>query len=190
MSVTNPNLRHGDTDDVLGRSRSHAVDDGGGVLRRLAATDASLHPMIARVALGAVMLPHALQKTIGSFGGYGFEATRRSFTTELGLPSAVAFLAIVLEAFGVISLLLGFLTRLGAAAIITIMVGAIVVVHAPHGFFMDWFGAKTGEGFEYHLLAIGLGFVSLLAGGGRASVDRTLLRWRRAAGGSVSPALA
>jgi putative oxidoreductase len=136
------------------------------------------------------MLPHALQKTIGAFGGYGFEATRRSFSAELGLPPAVAFLAIVLEAFGVLSLLLGFLTRLGAAAIITMMVGAVLVVHAPYGFFMNWFGMKGGEGFEYHLLAIGLGFVSLLAGGGLASVDRALMRLRRAAGGGVNTTLA
>ena len=48
------------------------------------------------------------------------------------------------------------LTRVSAAAIAIVMVGAIFAVHVQFGFFMNWFGAKSGEGFEYHLLAIGL----------------------------------
>ena len=48
------------------------------------------------------------------------------------------------------------MTRVSAAAIAIVMVGAIFAVHVQFGFFMNWFGAKSGEGFEYHLLAIGL----------------------------------
>ena len=36
------------------------------------------------------------------------------------------------------------------------MVVAILTAHAANGFFMNWFGNQKGEGFEYHLLAIGL----------------------------------
>jgi putative oxidoreductase len=61
----------------------------------------------------------------------------------------------------------------------SIMVGAIVTTHIPNGFFMNWTGAQAGEGFEYHLLAIGLGFVALIAGGGAASIDRLLMDRRR-----------
>ena len=54
---------------------------------------------------------------------------------------------------------------------------------------MNWSGQQAGEGFEYHLLAIALGLVCLFEGGGRVSVDRALMRWRPANGGSVSPVL-
>jgi putative oxidoreductase len=34
------------------------------------------------------------------------------------------------------------------------MLGAIGMVHAKVGFFMNWTGKQAGEGFEYHLLAM------------------------------------
>ncbi len=46
------------------------------------------------------------------------------------------------------------------------------MVHLPHGFFMNWFGQQQGEGYEYHLLVIGMAAALLITGGGRWSVDR------------------
>ena len=54
------------------------------------------------------------------------------------------------------------------------MTGAIFMVHLPNGFFMNWFGNQAGEGFEYHLLAIGMAAALMIAGGGKWSVDRFL----------------
>jgi putative oxidoreductase len=54
------------------------------------------------------------------------------------------------------------------------MMGAIFMVHLPNGFFMNWFGQKAGEGFEFHLLAIGMAVALIITGGGRWSVDRFL----------------
>jgi putative oxidoreductase len=188
MSARNPNLVYGDTDDVIGHSRAHALDHGSSFLQRVVSTDATLHPTLARLTLGLVMLPHALQKTLGWFGGSGFSATYEGFVQN-GIPGPLAFLAIVGELVGALSLIFGVLTRVGAAIIMAIMLGAIALVHLPNGFFMNWEGAPRGEGFEFHLLAIGLALVCLLAGGGKASVDRGLMKWRPAEGGGVSPAL-
>lgn len=190
-TTTTSNLKHpGDTDDILGRARSHAVSPESSLLQKLIVTDARVAPAFARLALGLVMLPHALQKVFGWFGGPGFSSAYQGFTVKMGIPGPIAVLAIMAELFGAIALILGLLTRVGAAAIIAVMLGAIALVHFPEGFFMNWFGSKAGEGFEYHLLAIALGVVALLEGGGRASFDHLLMRWRPAAGGSVSPALA
>ena len=41
---------------------------------------------------------------------------------------------------------------------------------------MSWTGTKAGEGFEYHVLAIGLALVVCLKGSGALSIDRTLTR--------------
>ncbi len=187
-TTTDADLRHPtDADDVIGRARAGMVEPGQSLLQRLVATDSRVAPAIARLALGLVILPHALQKTLGWFGGPGFSGAYEAFRTTMHIPGPLAFLAIFAELAGSVGLILGVLTRVSAVAIIAVMLGAIGIVHLPNGFFMNWSGLQAGEGFEYHLLAIALGLVCLLEGGGRASVDRALMRWRPANGGSVSP---
>jgi len=39
---------------------------------------------------------------------------------------------------------------------------------------MNWFGQQKGEGFEYHLLALGLAVAVLVRGAGSLSVDGLL----------------
>ena len=75
---------------------------------------------------------------------------------------------------GALGLIFGFLSRLCAAGIAIIMLGAVFMVHIHNGFFMNWFGNSAGEGYEYHILAIGLAIVVLIKGGGKWSFDRGL----------------
>ena len=101
------------------------------------------------------------------------------FFTGQGMPAALAFLVILAESAGSLGLILGFLTRIAALGIGCVMVGAIFMVHLPNGFFMNWDGKQAGEGFEYHLLAIGMALALLLGGGGRASIDRAIAESNR-----------
>jgi putative oxidoreductase len=48
------------------------------------------------------------------------------------------------------------------------------MVHWQNGFFMNWSGTQQGEGFEFHLLALGIAIALVIMGGGAASVDRAL----------------
>ena len=121
-------------------------------------------------------VPHGAQKLLGWYGGFGFDGTMGFFTQKLGLPWIVAFLVIIGESFGAIGLLAGFLTRIAAASFIVIMLGAIVTAHLPFGFFMNWSGQQQGEGFEYHLLVIGMNAALLIAGGGKWSADRMIAK--------------
>ena len=130
---------------------------------------------IARITLGIVILPHGLQILLGLFGGAGFSGTVEFFVSS-GLPAFVAILIIIGESFGALGLILGFLSRLAALGITIIMLGAIVTVHLQNGFFMNWDGSKAGEGFEFHLLAIGLGLIVLIKGGGIWSVDGAIAK--------------
>jgi putative oxidoreductase len=150
------------------------TDGVAGALRRLVATEADWGATIARVALGLVMLPHGLQKTLGLFGGYGFDGTMGYLTGTIGLPATLAFLVIAAESAGALGLIVGALGRVAAAGVGTVMLGAIVTVHWANGFFMNWAGTQAGEGFEYHLLALALVAVVVRAGSGAASVDRAL----------------
>ena len=132
--------------------------------------------LIMRLTLGGVMLPHGLQKVFGLFGGAGLQATMNAFTTKMGLPAPLAVMVILAESAGALGLIFGFFTRLCALGIALVMGGAIYLVHAQHGFFMNWFGRQAGEGFEYHLLALGLALALFIHGGGKWSLDQRIAR--------------
>ena len=139
-------------------------------MKYLFQTDDKFSYWVPRVILGCVFLPHGAQKLFGWFGGFGFTNTMTYFTQTAGLPWIIAFLIIMGESLGSLGLILGFFTRLSALGLICIMVGAIITVHIPNGFFMNWFGKQAGEGFEYHLLVIGMSIPLLISGGGKYSV--------------------
>lgn len=131
--------------------------------------------LIARLALGIVVFPHGAQKLLGWFGGYGFEGTMGFLTGAAGLPWIVALLVILIEFFGAVFLIAGFATRLAALCIIGTFVGVVLTSHLNSGFFMNWYKQpNTGEGLEYFILLFGLAIVSLIAGGGKASIDAVI----------------
>lgn len=117
-------------------------------MKALFQTDDGWAGFILRFTLGLVMFPHGAQKLFGWYGGFGFDGIGR------------------------LALLAGLLTRFTAASLAVIMLGAITMVHLPHGFFMNWFGKQQGEGYEYHLLVIGIAATLLVIGAGRWSIDR------------------
>ena len=142
---------------------------------RFLATDDSLAALLARLTLGIVIFPHGAQKLFGWFGGPGFNGTLGMFEQYFGLPALLTVLVIIAEVFGGLGLIVGFLTRLSAIGVGLVLLGAIFLGgHVDNGFFMNWTGQQAGEGFEYHLLGIGLALVVLRLGGGRWSVDRAI----------------
>jgi putative oxidoreductase len=142
--------------------------------RALLATRAGWSHTVLRLTLAVAIFPHGAQKLLGWFGGYGFEGTMGFMTMTLGIPYPLALLAVITEFFAPLALAAGFLSRLAAFGVGTIMVVAVATVHLPNGFFMNWSGAQAGEGFEYHILALGLALAVMIGGGGKASVDRVL----------------
>ncbi len=143
------------------------------IFNKLMTTEKDFGAMFARLFLGFVMLPHGMQKLIGAFGGNGFEATMGYFT-GMGMPWIFAFLIIMAESLGSLALILGLVGRFMAFGIFCVMFGAIFI-HFDNGFFMNWFGKQAGEGFEYHLLAIGLALSLMIKGSGAFSIDRLII---------------
>jgi len=129
---------------------------------------------IMRITLGLVLWPHGAQKVLGWFGGYGFLDTMNYFTETMNLPGVIAFSVIVIEFFGSLSLIAGWVTRFWALAIIGLMFGIILTSHLEYGFFMNWNGNQAGEGFEYHLLVIGLSLAILVHGSGKYAIDSNI----------------
>ncbi len=148
------------------------------MLNKLARTNDDYALTIARLVLGVLFFVHGDQLMLGWFGGYGLSGSMEFFTHNLGIPAPFAFLAICAEFLGGLMLVVGFWGRVAALSIICLMAVAVVKVHWQFGLFMNWFGTKKGEGFEYHLLAITLGVVIALRGSGALSLDRLLARLR------------
>lgn len=142
---------------------------------KLLETNESRVLLVLRVGLGLVILPHGLQKTVGWFGGYGFDGTMEFFTATMGLPYVLGLAAVAAESLGAAMLIVGLATRLSALAVGITMLVAMLMVHAEHGFFMNWFGTQAGEGIEFFLLAIALAAGLVLGGGGRLSLDRLVV---------------
>ncbi len=138
----------------------------------LFATPAHASGLILRLALAVVMFPHGAQKVLGWFGGYGWSGTLGFLTGTVGLTAPLAALVMLIELLAPLALLVGLLTRPAALGILAVMIGAIATVHGKVGFFMNWSGQQPGEGFEYHLLAIGISLALLIGGGGCFSIDR------------------
>lgn len=131
--------------------------------------------LFARITLGLVVFPHGAQKLLGWFGGYGFEGTMGYMTQHMGLPYIIGLLVILIESFGALFLIAGLLTRFFAFCIFCNFVGIIFHTNLNNGFFMNWdMLPDKPEGYEYHLLIIGVAIVLVIFGGGKWSVDAEL----------------
>lgn len=88
--------------------------------------------LILRLSLGILFLAHAGLK-IFVFTPAG----TAGFFSSLGLPGWLAYVTIAWELIGALALILGVLPRLAAIAMIPVLLGAIVTVHGPAGFFFN-----------------------------------------------------
>jgi len=147
------------------------------MFRIFLATDKSPAQLFVRLALGIVIFPHGAQKVFGWFGGPGFSQTLQLFA-KAGFPTWATLILMAIELAGSILLIFGCLTRLWALGIGTAITICMFMNHVQNGFFMNWFGQQKGEGFEYHLLVIGMALALIIRGGGRLSVDSALTRDR------------
>jgi len=112
------------------------------------------------VALGILFLAHAGLK----FFVFTPEGTAQFFTS-LGLPGPLAYLVILVETLGGFALIAGVYSRLVALALVPVLLGAIVTVHGPAGFFFT----NPNGGWEFLALwIVGLVSVALLGDGAYA----------------------
>lgn len=146
------------------------------MFQQVFSTDSNWPGLILRLTLGLVIFPHAAQKLFGWFNGPGLSGEMQYLTQTTGLSTFTAVMVILVECGGTLLLLSGLATRIAAVGVMGLFIGMIVVVHYKSGFFMNWFaqGPAGQEGFEYHLLVIGMCVALILTGGGRFSIDRLI----------------
>jgi putative oxidoreductase len=145
------------------------------MFRKLIATSSTWITLPIRLGLAAVMIAHGAQKVLGSFNGPGFNSFISSTTPFGFMRPAWLWLgaAALSELVGGLLVGLGFLTRVGAFFIACTMLTAIVGVHWSSGFF------AANRGYEFPLSLLAMAIALLIAGGGQASVDKSLSGGRR-----------
>ena len=151
------------------------------MVKMLVSTDNSPAQLLIRLALGVVIFPHGAQKVLGWFGGPGYTATVAAFSA-MGFPFWAIMLLMLSECCGSLLLVLGLFTRVWALAIGTAIAICMKMNHLQNGFFMNWFGQQQGEGYEYHLLVLGIALALVIRGGGMLSLDRVLAKDKRRGG--------
>lgn len=121
-------------------------------------------PTILRIALGGLMAYHGFDKFRGGISGV------EMFFGEVGVPAAAAFAptVAVVELVGGIALIAGLGTRLMAAALATVLAGAVLYVKADIGIVATQ-GPMPGAELDVAILA-GLAAL-LLLGPGRFAAD-------------------
>jgi putative oxidoreductase len=131
---------------------------------------ATLALAILRVVLGFIFAVHGWQK----YNDIGVAGMQAGFG-QMGVPNAEVFavLVIVLELVGGVLLILGFLSRPIAALLAVEMIGALVLVHAPNGFFVN------ENGYELVLILAAAALTIALAGPGRFSLDYAVFGRRK-----------
>jgi len=109
----------------------------------LAMRSASYGVFLLRLSLGVLFLAHGAMKLF-VFTPAGTAA----FFVSLGLPPALAYLAILAELVGGALLVGGVLTRWAALALVPLMLGTIIFDHGANG----WVFSNPGGGWEFPAL--------------------------------------
>lgn len=134
---------------------------------------------LCRVFCGIVFIVHGTPKIMN------LEATTQTFEA-MGFPGWTAVPIAILEFFGGIVLLVGFLTRILASVFVVEMLVAAIKVHLPHGFDVFQFGDPMARGYEFNLALILLLVTVIVLGAGPLSLDGAIAGRRD---GGSDPAL-
>jgi putative oxidoreductase len=121
-----------------------------------------------RAVTGTIFVAHGAQKLFV----YGLDGVAGGFA-QMGVPfpSVMGPLVGFIELFGGLALIAGLLTRLAGAGLTAVMLGAMVMVHIPNGFFMP-------NGYEFVLILAASATTLAITGAGRNSIDALLARRR------------
>jgi putative oxidoreductase len=120
--------------------------------------------LLLRIASALAFIYHGSAILFGAFGGPG----PAGFAAFMHMPVAVGYLVGLAQIGGGLAILSGVLFRVGAVSVAIVMLGAIFLVHLPHGFDIN------KGGLEYALTQGLIAVAFLLTGPGEYSLNASL----------------
>lgn len=131
-------------------------------------TEIDLGLLLLRLMLAALLLGHAVQKSLGWLGGLGREKTAEVFESWGFRPGrSMVLMAALCEALGAFSIASGLFFRVGCA----VLIGTLIVAAAPSSSNGLW--AQRG-GCEVPATYAGIAGCLAVSGPGAASLDNAL----------------
>jgi putative oxidoreductase len=124
----------------------------------------SLALLLLRIASAMAFLYHGSAILFGAFGGPG----PVGFAAFMHQPVSVGYLVGAAQVFGGLAILLGVFFRVGLACVSIVMLGAIFLVHLPHGFDI------SKGGVEYALTQLLIALALFFTGPGAYSLHPSL----------------
>jgi len=118
---------------------------------------------LLRISLGVMLIAHSI---VLKLFVYSLPGTAQFFQS-IGLPGPLAYVVFAVEAIAGIALVLGIGTRVAAAAVVPVLVGALWV-HAGNG----WVFSVANGGWEYPLYLTVLAIAQIVLGEGAYALSR------------------
>jgi putative oxidoreductase len=118
---------------------------------------------LLRISLGVMLIAHSI---VLKLFVYSLPGTAQFFQS-IGLPGPLAYVVFAVEAIAGIALVLGIGTRVAAAAVVPVLVGALWV-HAGNG----WVFSAANGGWEYPLYLTVLAIAQTVLGEGAYALSR------------------
>ena len=113
---------------------------------------------ILRVSLGVILIAHSLYLKLMVFSLPG----TAQYFASIGLPGVLAYIVFLVESIAGIALILGIKTRLFAALVAPILIGA-TWTHWPSG----WLFSNNGGGWEFPLFLLFASIALVFMGNGK-----------------------
>ena len=123
--------------------------------------------LLLRLVMGVAFMLHGWGKIQSPLSWMGPDAA---------VPAVLQASAALVEFGGGMALIAGLLTRLASLGIASNMVGALALVHLPHG--DPFVGRPGGSSYELAAVYLACAVLFLLLGPGRVSVDAFLFKTR------------
>jgi putative oxidoreductase len=138
-------------------------------------TDNTFSYVVLRAGLAYTFFMHGTQHIFGWWDGRGARGMVKNWNEKYGNPVFFCWLALFIEAAGVLSMISGFLVRPAAFGLASFMFMAIKESHWEWGFFLNQ-GPGKGSGLEYCLALMLMALALAIGGAGALSIDQLISR--------------